>query len=254
MIDVLYIVKADSGHGNRELRWSLRSLAKYGRNLGRVVVVGNPPNWLSHHVDAFVVPTNAQCKYRRIMDCALRAIDIGAVHGEFLYSSDDHFLSRETDLEATGFYKKRDAIQTEAEHAATPGGDKFKAYHCMMTSTRDCLLHFGYPIVESCCHANTRLDTADAETVRCLYKNNPSKYADRGMELTCTFQNVRACREGWDASHFVKRPDSKMSSWNDAEVRQLGFFSISDKIFSDPAFIAYMDREFGEPCKYERAF
>ena len=38
MMDVLYIVGPESGHQNRELRWSLRSLEKFGRNLGRVVV------------------------------------------------------------------------------------------------------------------------------------------------------------------------------------------------------------------------
>lgn len=29
MMDVLYIVGPDSGHQNRELRWSLRSLEKF---------------------------------------------------------------------------------------------------------------------------------------------------------------------------------------------------------------------------------
>ena len=37
-MDVLYIVGTGSKHDNLELRWSLRSLAKFGRGVGRVIV------------------------------------------------------------------------------------------------------------------------------------------------------------------------------------------------------------------------
>lgn len=51
MTDILYIL----GHGadkidNVPLRWSLRSLAKHATNVGRVIVAGNIPAWLSDEV------------------------------------------------------------------------------------------------------------------------------------------------------------------------------------------------------------
>ena len=54
MTDILYIM----GHGadgvdNLPLRWSLRSLAKHASNVGRVIVAGHIPKWLSDEVVKF---------------------------------------------------------------------------------------------------------------------------------------------------------------------------------------------------------
>ena len=50
-MDILYIVKGGATGGtDDELRCSLRSLARYGRGVGRVFVAGGPPAWLSDAV------------------------------------------------------------------------------------------------------------------------------------------------------------------------------------------------------------
>ena len=49
--DVVYVVgKPDKCKDNYMLRASLRSIAKYGKNIGRVIVAGYPPDWLSDAV------------------------------------------------------------------------------------------------------------------------------------------------------------------------------------------------------------
>ena len=100
-MDVLYVVGKGSTHDNAELRWSLRSLEAFGRNLGRVVVAGYPPEWLSDEVVKVPVPDVPVAAYKHvnIMNCILECCRTKAVTGEFLYSSDDHFLCREVDLD-----------------------------------------------------------------------------------------------------------------------------------------------------------
>ncbi|MBR0299772.1 MAG: hypothetical protein IJQ93_05590, partial [Bacteroidales bacterium] len=50
-MDILYIVGAGCSRCNDfELRMSLRSIAMYGKNVGRVFVCGHCPDWLSDEV------------------------------------------------------------------------------------------------------------------------------------------------------------------------------------------------------------
>ena len=56
MIDVLYIVGTGSHWNNYELRYSLRTLEKYGKNIGRVFVSGFNPVFLSNEVIFTSIP------------------------------------------------------------------------------------------------------------------------------------------------------------------------------------------------------
>ena len=253
-MDVLYVVKADSGHGNRELRWSLRSLAKFGRNLGRVIVAGYPPAWLSGEVERFPLPDEEPSKYRNILRAVLAACERGVVAGEFLYSSDDHFLVKEADLAAVGFYKRRDCIPSELDYARLRPGGTLTEHWRAMVNTRELLLGAGYPAVECNFHFDTRLDAQDWKEARSLLLNDRAPYRHVGPELTCLFQNIRARREGWGAEKFAVAEDSKARLFGDArreKTARLGHLSCGDETFGDPRFIEYMDGLLGEPCRYE---
>ena len=58
-MDMLYILGNGSKHDNQELRWSLRSLEKYGRNVGSIAIVGEPPEWLSPEVKTLKTDNHA---------------------------------------------------------------------------------------------------------------------------------------------------------------------------------------------------
>lgn len=253
MMDVLYIVKSGKGHQDRELRWSLRSLARFGRNLRRVIVAGEPPDWLSDRVETLAVPNRAG-KYKNIMDACLAACEAGLVHGEFLYSSDDHFLLREADLDAVGFYKKSDCIKPASYWMSRRR--PLTEHRQAMASTRELLLSCGYPAVECNFHFNTRLDADDWKEARCLYLNNRGPFNEAGVELTCMFQNVRARREGWTADRFLPGEDNKVRTFDDArkaKTERLGYCSCGDQAFGDKRWTDYMEALFPEPSKYERS-
>ena len=248
MMDILYIVGPEpvSKHGNRELRWSLRSVAKYARNLGRVVVAGYPPAWLSDEVVRVPVDDEpGRSKFLLIWRKFWAAVDAGAVQGEFLVSGDDHFYSRPVDLDATPFWYRRPGILRLEDMGAEDGGS---SYHRHLAATREVLVRSGYPARDCASHCNFRVDLRDAPVVRELFDLARPEETERAFDLGSMFVNVRAMREHVP---FTWCQDIKATCFAECHP-ETGQFSIGDKCFDDPAFLAYMEREFGTPCKFEK--
>ena len=119
-MDILYIIgKGCSQCDDQELRYSLRSIDKFGKGVGRVFVAGHCPEWLSSNVTKvpFLQPySNLQdignfmdrlaCKHINIIETVLYAIDNTDIGDEFLVSMDDHFYVRNVDFDNYPFYLK----------------------------------------------------------------------------------------------------------------------------------------------------
>lgn len=249
-MDILYIVGKQSGNGNRELRWSLRGVEKYGVNVGRVIVAGYPPPWLSKDVEKVHFRQTAKRKQQKLIDTIFAVIDEEIVAGEFLFSCDDFFYSAPFDFDACPFWMRREEIRTEAEMLRTfyiPQNRVSNSWWRSVFASREALVQGGYPVVECCCHCVSRFDTADAEAVRKVMADYHGHYRDYSFEQTLLFQNVRAARE---AIEWTRREDIKLERF-DAERIRTGLFSCGDAAFRDPEFTAYMAREFGKKSRYE---
>lgn len=119
-MDILYIIgKGCSQCDDQELRYSLRSIDKFGKGVGRVFVAGHCPEWLSSNVVKvpFLQPySNLQdiedfmdrlaCKHINIIETVLYAVDNTDINDEFLVSMDDHFYVRNVDFDNYPFYLK----------------------------------------------------------------------------------------------------------------------------------------------------
>lgn len=252
MIDILYLVGPDGGArgDGTELRWSLRSVAKYARNVGRVIVAGYPPEWLSKEVARLAVPDGppglCMCKFRYLWRKAFAAIDEKLVSGDFLVSCDDHFYTAPVDAEATPAYFRSLSLRaTEATDNERRDGEIL--YRRSLVATRETLVRAGYSARDCAGHCNFRCHTGDAETVRRIAAQSTVPNAELGFDLGSMFLNVRAMRE---PLRWVHRKDWKCRSFS-ADAVASGQFSIHDAALEDPKFLAYMDEEFGTPCKYE---
>ena len=99
-MDILYIVGNFSKCDDWEFRFSLRSIDKYGLNIGRVFLCGYCPDWLSDDIIKIpyeIIPyTTAGEKNRNIYKQIIYAVentDIGINDdGDFLISMDDHYI------------------------------------------------------------------------------------------------------------------------------------------------------------------
>ena len=246
-MDVLYTVGETSKHDNQELKWSLRSLAKYAKNLGKVIVAGYPPFWLADNVIRFPIPklSTDDFKHLHILRQIILAIKHGIVNGDFLLSSDDHFLTKPTDLENILFYKKNDHVPIIYDDIKN-NNDKYKI---SVAATSELLKKYGYSDVQCCFHKNTRLNSSvvnEIERLLNLEKNTElSKY---GFDPTILFQNIYAKKVPIE---FQKSDDWKIDKFKQ-EAIDSGAFSISDNAFLDKKFLEYMNSEFGKPCIFEK--
>lgn len=248
-MDILYIVGTGSKHGNIELRMSLRSICKYGGNLGRVIIAGYPPDWISDEAVKMIVPNKYQRKHQNIVHCIQEVVDKGLLQGEFLYSSDDHFYVKRVDFDHYPFYFKN----TSLRKTAVPG-EKHYGYRLSLKQTRDLLEQHKLPTVDFEQHCNTHMNADVVKVFRNLMDD--SIKTERGCAPTSLIMNAWMSLPS-GPKQVMKRSDIKIRlARNAAEIRQqIGdaeCFSISDSAFSTPALAEFFKEEFPDPCKFEK--
>lgn len=257
--DIVYVVGGRAKHNDQTLRWSLRSLAKFGSGIGRVIVAGRVPDWLSNEVvkvpvDEAPPPADVWLvKHRNILNCIFAAIGCAGIRGDFLYSSDDHFLTRKVNFSDYPVYLRGEKIETLEEYRTRTGG-KYNKWRHSLSDTRALLERNGYPIAYFAFHANTHMDARDAEEVKRLAEQKP--VAQFGYEPTCLFMNVRLKRD--PRMHIVPRRDLKIKTFHGeqslmARLGDLDSFSCADTVFGSLDFQRMMDTWFPNPCKWEVA-
>ena len=112
-IDLLYVVGDNSRCNDYELKYSLRSIEQYGRNIRNVYVVGNCPEWLSDEViklpceDFFKGDIKQYQKAQNIAKKVLYAIDNSDIGEEFLVSMDDHYYTDDVDFASYPYFVNR---------------------------------------------------------------------------------------------------------------------------------------------------
>ena len=255
--DILYVVGSGSIHDDIELRWSLRSIAKFGHGVGRVIVAGHIPRWLSDQV--VKLPMNEEAapdgnvwkvKHRNILTKILRSIDLCGLHQDFLWSSDDHFYVKDVDFDSYPVFIRGEVLETEQECIVRRG--KCSSWRRSLSDTRALLERNGYRAVNFAFHANTHLDGRDAAEVRRLMDQEP--VAEYGYEPACLFLNVRLKRD--PAMHIVPRRDFKLRRFAGMEafrnrLGDLEAFSVGDRPLDDGGFRQVMNGLYGEKCIYE---
>ena len=141
-IDVLYIIGTGSHYGDEELRYSLRSLDKFGRNVGRVFITGECPKFVNREKVTFLPELDIGCRainHWWKVDQTFRKTDIG---DRALVMYDDIFFCKPTDC-ANYPWRFRKILPTER-----PEGDYRKSlYNAAMWLQKN-----GFPILDYCLH------------------------------------------------------------------------------------------------------
>lgn len=246
-MDVLYVVGNGSKQNNLELRISLRSICKYADNLGRVIVVGKPPSWLSDEVVRLEVADKYSYKHSNILNCIEEAINRGLVRGEFLYSSDDHFYIRKVNFDAYPYYQKvRELCR------AVSKSDSYYQYHSSLYDTRRMLEKYGLPADNYAQHCNTHMHTEVFKSIIDLI--HESYKLPFGVEPTTVIMNAWMTRP--DAPKPVIRHDVKISRaitmqdlWKQIGDREC--FSVGDSVFNGAPIRNLFSTEFPNKCRFE---
>lgn len=103
LIDVVYPLGNGSPNSDNELRYSIRSLEKYGRNYKDIYIIGKFPHWGNQRIKHFGFK-ETKTKALNILDKIYFACNVPEISDTFLYINDDHILLKETDLSKYPYY------------------------------------------------------------------------------------------------------------------------------------------------------
>lgn len=156
-MDILYIVKGGAvGGTDVELRCSLRSIAKHGRGIDRVFVVGGCPAWLSDAVTCIPYQqsdvVDFAAKGRNIARTALYAVEHSDIGEDFLVSMDDHFYLRDVDFNNYPYYCRTGAGYENGE--LPRDAERASIYRRYLAESRAFLEARGLPTLCMALHRN----------------------------------------------------------------------------------------------------
>lgn len=244
MMDILYIVGNGSDWDDNELRYSLRSIAKNGRNLGRVFLVGHKPKWVSDQVTHIPCDDPLHVKHKNILNKVLTAMEKSDIGQHFLISSDDHYYVQPTDFDNLPVYFKNIEIPARMTDAQV-WQEYFKSLH----DTRCMLERHGLTLYQTNPHCNTHWDRGVYNRHRAIF--DECMAMQFGGEMNCVMGNLLIL-EGADPQPFV---DAKLSTkMTLAEIEQAA--KTSNCLSSTPniresALAEYLRKTFPTKCKYE---
>lgn len=239
---LLYIVGTGTKHDNVELRWSLRSVAKFARGVTRIVVAGTPPEWLSDDVERFEYRQHLGRTNRNIPDTALAAIKVLGLTGDVVLAYDDCILTAETDFGRLPLLCRGWSLPKET----SSDNGYFKA----LVETRRFLLDHELPCIDFEQHA-FKVFSADAIMRRFGLVRKSIDESAYGVTADCLFVNLTLAEDPRRQIEF--RQDLKLRKMTEADLSAGWCTSFSDAAFDDPAFVPLMNSHFGQPCRYERS-
>lgn len=245
-MDMLYILGNGSKHDNQELRWSLRSLEKYGRNVGSIAVVGEPPEWLSPEVKTLKTDNHAGLLAKNVWRNVHAAVEAGIVSGEFLLQADDHFFVKEVDFDKYPVY-----VIGEIPLVVDPDEEHYE-YKLGLVGSRWILGKNGMPTRMTSNHNPIRVDASCFEKYPWIVRQCDS-YETR-MNTWCILGNI----------YLYDHPEAKIATRRDVKLfkavsadeldrilEYADLLSIADGAFDSEAFVNFMNCEFPHKSRWE---
>ena len=118
-VDILYVIGNGSANNNVELKYSLRTVSRHCKGVGRVVISGEMPSFVGGRVETVsCTDISVSGKHWNMLHKIAEGIRRGGLVKPFLFSSDDHFFTRDFRMPLWARRLRRERIYTEAEYEA----------------------------------------------------------------------------------------------------------------------------------------
>ncbi len=205
-IDILYIVgKGCSEWRNNELRYSLRSIEKYGQNVGKVFIAGFVPYWVDTNVvHAVPVKDETDNKHYNILHAIEEAIRTGELSECFLYSSDDHYYTQPVDFAEYPIYWRGKSLPD-----TLPAKPRW--YDITLKSTHDVLAAMSLPTHFFAWHGNTWFNTRIWQQQRMVLLRRLAQTMPEACDPTCLMLNYWQAVEPQTMPKMIVRKDGKVT-------------------------------------------
>ena len=249
-MDILYVVgKGFSDWRNNELRYSLRSIAKYGKNIDRVFIVGYIPYWVDEKQVTCLPFADPQPgnKHYNIMACIEHAVYNSDIAEHFLYSSDDHYYTQPVDFDKYPVYWRGYDLPTEL-------CDNPRWYDVTLFSTYEVCNAFRLPTHFFAWHGNTHFCKSLFMSRRFELIRKLAQTMDEACEPSCLMLNYWRQAEPLTMPEMVKITDGKISTQTMEEIDIAAdikhVLTTTDAVGTQMR--VWLQRRFPMPCKYER--
>jgi len=235
-IDVLYILGKGSLYGNEELRYSLRSLDKFGQNVGRLFITGECPEFINREKITFLPEIDIGCpaiNHWWKVDQTFRKTDIGE---KALLMYDDIFFCKQTDC-ANYPWRWRDELPT-----LRPDGEYRRSlYNSGLFLEKKNLPVMNYTLHQPCIYEKDKFLSLEKYFV-------DWKMDGIGMSPRCVYANM-----------FVQEKTNQMDDLKirskvddlDALIKDRDCFSIADDCFSGPVK-EWLEKNLPERSQWEK--
>ena len=243
-MDILYIIGTGSKWSNNELRFSLRSVEKFGKNVGRVFVCGANPGFLSDEVIFIPCDDPTDMPHKNIMHKIQHVLDTTDIGDEFILASDDHFYVKPTDFGKMTVWRYEWRGECIWDYVI-----KDERYYRSMVETRQLLKEAGLPIYLTNPHCGKPMSRSvwqKTAALRVAAMNLP-----HGGEVNCIIGN-QMIADGVKPTLYRDVKIKHFDNIKDLE-QQIGdshCFSIFDSAIRC-GLEQYLLRLFPEPCRYE---
>lgn len=240
-IDVVYFLGPESKHGDWELRYSLRSVAKNFLDLGLVIVVGHRPKWLTGVVHIPMPDKHKHNKDANLIEKLVAAQRWGATPW-FLNVSDDQIILKPLHFsDCRAFY----ALDLAQAKPSFWGPHRWKD---RLKRTMNHLVSHGLPAFHHDCHVPFPIhgETFARVAAGCDYARVPgftvhTLYANSAaIERTKLRYGVKAT---YEHACRVRRNIA-------GELDRATFLGYSDAGMT-PEFMAEVESRFPEPSRFE---
>lgn len=227
--DIVYVLGNGSKWANRELWFSLASVAKNMKDVGRIFVVGSNPGFLSDEVNFIPVVEQFDPKLNptaNVITKLLAAIKAG-VSENFLYMNDDFVILKEISAAAVPPIHQRN-FNNVANHFWNSGNHRIrlrKTYNLLKESNRTGL--------DFAVHVPMLLNAKQFKTAMA----NIDWKSGVGIDLRTWYGNHYLSK----ADNLVHQPDVNIS-------RHYSLAQINAR-FSTEHFMSYNDRGLNRPLK-----
>lgn len=239
-MDVLYVIGTGSKWYNYELKYSLRSLEKYGKNVGQIYIVGFKPHFINENVIHIPCDDTKNKKHKCILNKVITAIESGKLPEHFLISSDDHIYVKETDFDKLPVYWYRDFIN----------GSHEKEYMESLLETDQFLKEHNISTYSTNPHCNTHFDIKIYNKYKELFDKGME--LPNGVEMNCLMGNL-LIKEGLENQHYKDTCIARFKDRKDL-LNQIGDAEcISLRDSSIPCGMdKYLKELFPKPSKWEK--
>lgn len=230
MTDIIIPLGRGSKHDNIELRYALRSVHKYLAGYGRLILVGECPEWCRPdiHIEYEDSP-GIRCKERNIYEKILVGCERSSA--KFLYMNDDHFLLQPILIDKFPLHYKGHLKQSLQR---THSGYKYSLNNTVAVLVKNGHMQLCYDT-----HAPCLMDRDKFTEIMPGYNwKLPYGYVVKSLY----FNTLKIVGEQY--------PDSKLYDDNIVSVKGRQYFSISDSAITDKMLL-WFEQHYGDKSRWE---